>query len=80
MFKVFCGITTYELGDDFGADGHPQVVDPEWFADLFCVIERCLRVTVCNDENILFGEDLKCGLKCWTDDGGRFIAGNKEGG
>lgn len=73
IFEILCGIAAYKLSDDFGADGDPEVVDAKWLADLFCVIERCFGVSICDDEDVLFGEYFERGLQSWADYCGRFI-------
>lgn len=57
IFKVFGGITSNKLGHDLRANGHPEMVDAEWLADLLCVVEGCLGIAICDDEDILFWED-----------------------
>lgn len=69
-------VATNVLGDNLGADAGPDVLDTVFGADIRGIVERRIRVTIGDDENVRGREDLNGCLQSRSNDVLRLVAGN----
>ena len=56
------------------------MVHAVWAAHFFRVVERCRAVTVGDDEDVRWREDLQSGLECVGDESSRLVARDHKAG
>ena len=78
ILECLCSVASDELCDDFGSDRRPDMVYTVWAAHLFRVVKRCLTVTVGNDKDVRWREDLQGSLEGVGDESGRLVARDHE--
>jgi hypothetical protein len=78
VLETLRSIASHELSDDFGSDRRPDVVHTVRAAHLLRIVERGGAVTVGDDKDLRWREDLQCSFEGGGNQACRFVAGNHQ--